>query len=82
MAKWPNYFISGKQFQKGQMATLVFVSLITHAQVWFNLLPKMQLHSFSLFFSQTSILSDAKQFFCLGAIQIIHIIFWALFSFK
>ncbi len=23
MAKWPNYFISGKQFQKGQMATLV-----------------------------------------------------------
>jgi hypothetical protein len=22
MAKWPNHFISGKQFQKGQMATL------------------------------------------------------------
>jgi len=22
MAKWPNYFISGKQFKKGQMATL------------------------------------------------------------
>jgi len=23
MTKWPNHFISGKQFQKGQMATLV-----------------------------------------------------------
>jgi len=23
MAKWPNHFISGKQFQKGQMATLL-----------------------------------------------------------
>jgi len=23
MAKWPNPFISGKQFQKGQMATLI-----------------------------------------------------------
>jgi len=22
MAKWPNHFISGKQLQKGQMATL------------------------------------------------------------
>ncbi len=23
MAKWPNHLISGKQFQKGQMATLL-----------------------------------------------------------
>jgi len=23
MAKWPKHFISGKQFQKGQMATLI-----------------------------------------------------------
>jgi len=27
MAKWLNYFISGKQFQKGQMATLVEMTL-------------------------------------------------------
>ena len=26
MAKWPNHFISDKQFQKGQMATLQIVS--------------------------------------------------------
>ncbi len=25
MAKWPNHFISDKQYQKGQMATLVFI---------------------------------------------------------
>jgi len=23
--KWPNHFISGKQFQKGQTATLMFI---------------------------------------------------------
>jgi len=36
MAKWPNHFTSGKQFQKGQMATLLLTTFNDNKSVDFN----------------------------------------------